>query len=48
MDFPALPPGVTCEDVADVLPHKGREHFDRDPQPDEGPADYRWIVYSRP
>lgn len=44
VDFPSLPPGVTTDDVADVLPHEGRGEFvDRLPRDDEQTAPLRVV-----
>jgi hypothetical protein len=43
VDFPALPDGVTTADIADVLPHEGRDSY-RD-RPAEAAPSYRWLHY---
>lgn len=45
LDFPALPVGVTTEEIVDVV-REGRDVFrDRSPRPDEGTAPYAWCLY---
>ena len=46
VDFPQLPEGLDMADVADVLPHEGRDAFrERMPTPDESDAPYFWCLY---
>jgi hypothetical protein len=46
IDFPALPSGVTTNDIVDVLPEIGRDQFrDRAPLPEESSANYSWCLY---
>lgn len=46
-DFPALPSGVTTDDIVDVLPEIGRGQFrDRAALPEESTANYFWCLYA--
>ena len=44
-DFPNLPPGVGTEDIVDVLPHAGREHFQQPLSPERAMAVHHWCRY---
>ena len=46
VDFPALPEGVGTSDVADVLPHEGRERLTDATRADQRGAAYYWCLYS--
>jgi hypothetical protein len=47
VDFPALPLGVTTNDIVDVFPEVGRDQFrDRGPLPEESTANYFWCLYA--
>jgi hypothetical protein len=47
VDFPALPSGVTTNDIGDVLPEIGRDQFrDRAAFPEESTANYFWCLYA--
>jgi hypothetical protein len=46
VDFPALPAGIVTDDIVDVLPHIGGEHFQaRAPATGESAADYTWCLF---
>jgi hypothetical protein len=46
VDFPTLPPGVTSDDIVDVLPHEGRNALKSPgPAPEETDAAYAWCLY---